>query len=191
MSKEVNAAKGQAAGRDIINKQDVSVDVEHACNVIVCNGSEVCPLKRGNIPQSAQDEAEFHKLTGIRTGSYRVRELLEQFRAKHNLSWRGRGISRLWRERKLEYDDARDCLRVNSSRIEWLWGWFCSAMCFLFLALMALLVVSAKPTGWKDMSIIAGSLLAYSVGFFCCIEYMVIPEAIAIRLRKKELLDNR
>lgn len=156
-------------------------------NVIVCHGGIECPLRRSRVPQSAHDELEFKRLTGIRTGSYRVRELLDEFRARHNLVWRGRGIARMWKHRTLEYDDIRDCLRLNPSLASLTWGWICTLAVGTFLMLLAWIIVTgSKSPAWDDWVKVGMAFSAYALLFYICVEHMVVPEAMARRLRKVE-----
>lgn len=165
-------------------------------NVIVCHGGPECPMRRGGIPQSAQDEDDFHRATGIRTGSVRVRELLEELRLRHKLNWRGsKSIEAMWRHRTLEYDDARDCLRLNPSLFALLTGWlyFSLSSVVVLVISAALLLGKGSNTDMVGLINMIAWLIVGAFSMWLTIEHMVLPEAMARRLlnaeNSKELAD--
>lgn len=152
-----------------------------------CPGIHACPHRTGRAPQSLYDEHEFYRLAGIRAEP-REQELLEAFRAKHRLRWRGRGsIERLWRHRRLEYVLSRDDLRINFSRVELVAGWLHFAMGLLLLMAVAWTTLLSKLIpSLGDVVQAAAGIGACALWMWASMEHMVVPEAVALRLMRAE-----
>lgn len=169
--------------------QDISGNsgqVTQRGNIYVCNGAERCPLHAGHIPPSAIAEADFYRLTGIRAGP-RVQRMLEDFRERHNLTWRGVGVELMWRHRSLEYDDARECLRLVPSFTALVWGAVCAATCVFVLSMLTYLILSGHQQ--MQPSLIATALFAeltYLYGLWYSIRHMIAPEWVSRRLALNE-----
>lgn len=174
---------GQLAGGDIVNHGPQS----YGGNVIVCNGGPTCPMRVNAVPASAQDEDEFHRATGIRA-SPRVRALLEEFREKHDLTWRGWGIALMWRHRSLEFDDVRGALKLKPCMTSMLYGGACAAFAAAFIVLVAVIVVNGtktvEPLVWAQ---IIATQVAYGFVLWVSVQHMIAPEWISRRLLKKEV----
>lgn len=155
-------------------------------NVIVCHGGTECPMRMNAVPPSANEEEAFCRATGLRV-SPRVRELLEQFRETHNLTWRGsKSIARMWRHRTLEYDDARDRLRLNPSLFQLVVGWIYFLMSSLFVMGLAVMPIFGEFKGSVlDAIIFGGFFFGAMFGTWVSIEHVVMPELLARRLLKK------
>lgn len=167
----------------VISTAKAEVTITHHCP-----GIQACPHRAGRAPQSLYDEHEFFRLSGIRAET-REQALLEEFRQRHQLRWRGsRSIARMWRHRTLEYDSAQDALRLNPSLFALVAGWAYFSLSTIVVLALSLAPAFAKKTPddvWDWLVIIAAFLLAL-FGMWLTIEHMVLPEQLARRLQKKE-----
>lgn len=152
-----------------------------------CPGLLLCPHRIGRAPQSLYDEHEFYRLAGIRAEP-REQELLEAFRAKHRLRWRGRGsIERLWRHRRLEYVLSQDELRINFSRMDLVAGWVHFSVGLLLVMAVAWTTLLSKPMpSLEDIAQAAAGIGACTFWMWASMEHMVVPEAVALRLKRAE-----
>lgn len=155
---------------------------------VPCPGPHACPHRSCKVPQSLENEEAFRRLAGFRADP-REQELLEEFRQRHKLRWRGsRSIGRMRRHRTLEYDSSRDSLRLNPSFIALTVGWV-----YFFGCAFVALIVSVSPMfahrfkGDKFDIVILVFIFMFSIfGMWMTIEHMVLPESLARQLLKKE-----
>ena len=182
MSKEINAPNGQAAGRDIHNHIQATP----------CPGPNACQHSRRQVPHSLYSETEFHRLSGFRADA-REQELLEAFKQRHRLKWRGsKSIEKMWRHRTLEYDRQVDDLRLTPNLFFHGLGWLHFGLSTLMVLLVLVAIAfGARPTGLMDFSATAASLAVGVIGSWVALDQLIFPESIARRIKNEEMNDSK
>lgn len=170
------------------NNGQTAKKIENHFHALPCPGLQACPHRPGRAPQSLYDEDEFFRLAGFRADP-REQALLEVFRARHRLRWRGRGsIERLWSQRRLEYVTSQDNLRINFSSIDLAVGWMQFSMGLIVVLAAVSGVLTTKQ--FHSATDVITSVTAFIGGvawMWLTMERMVVPETVARRLIRADL----